>query len=255
MAGRTQFVDAVLLRAVDYGDADRIVTFLTADLGKVALMARGARRSRRRFGAALEPCCVVRAEIGEGRGELGRLAQATTVRAFPGILASLGKMTVTGAALELVREATLPREPDRRLFDATVALLEAVERAPGDGTGILVAFEVRVMALVGLAPGFDTCAGCGRRPAPGQSALFDPARGAIACRACGGGPIKLSGDARERLGAAVGWDFAAAAAPPWPPSVLAEARRAVDAFVASHLDRELRGMGQVGRARPEVRRS
>lgn len=246
---RTRFVDAVLLRSVDYGDADRIVTLLTPEHGKVSVLARAARKSQKRFGGALEACCVLRVEIGDGRGELGRLAQAQLVRAFPGILRDLSKLAVAGAALELVREATAPREPDARVFETVVAMLDAVDRAGGGAEQVLACFQVRLMAVLGLAPGLDACAECGRRAHEGQAALFDPQRGSVVCRACGGGSFKLGGRARARMMAALGPSWAAAAVEPWPADELGEARDALDAFLARHLDKHLEGaaiVAQVG---------
>src|SRR5690606_35881161 len=91
---RTEHTPAVVLRSIAYGEADRIVTLLTESRGKVALMARGARKSARRLAGALEPYAIVEAEIAMGSGDLGRLAQARVLRAFPGVLADLERMSV-----------------------------------------------------------------------------------------------------------------------------------------------------------------
>lgn len=233
MAGRTQFTDALLLRSVDYGEADRIVTLLTTELGKLPALARGARRSRKRFGGALEPYCVLRAEVAPGRGELGRLAQAQVSRAFPGILRDLGKMMLAGSACELLRRALPAREPDARVFEAAVGFLEALDGAEGAPEELLLAFQVRLMALAGFAPGLDVCAGCGRRADEGQAAMFDPDRGAVVCRACGGAPMHLSGATRSRLGSALGRGWARQGA--WDAREKAQAREALDAFISRHL--------------------
>ena len=80
---------AVLLRSVDYGEADRIVTLLTERRGRVSVLARSARKSTKRFLGALEPFGVIEAEIALGTAEVGRLSSARLVRGFPKILASL----------------------------------------------------------------------------------------------------------------------------------------------------------------------
>lgn len=233
VTGRTQFTDALLLRAIDYRDADRIVTLLTADYGKVSLLARGARRSRKRFGGALEPYCVIRAEVGFGRGELGRLAQASVQRTFLGILRELGKMQLAGAALELVRKSTPMREPDQRLFRTTVQVLATID-AELAREDLLLAFQTRVLALAGLAPQLDVCGQCGRRAPEGQAARFDPTLGAIMCRACGGGPLHLSGPTRARLRSAVGTAWAEQ--PHWTEREREQARRMLDAVRDQHLE-------------------
>ena len=247
MAGRTQFCDAILLRAVDYGDADRIVTLLTAELGKIAVMARGARRSRRRFGGALEPYCVVRAEVGLGRGEVGRLAQAQVARAFPRILTDLQRMTLAGAMLELIREATPAREPDRRIFDTAVEGLETLDRGVPATEELWLAFAMRVLSVAGLSPELGACGSCGRRPGEGQAARFDPDLGALRCRACGGAPLSISGRARAVLAAAGTRRWVPEGR--WAAEERAQARRLLAAFVERHLGRALAGpamIAQVG---------
>jgi DNA repair protein RecO (recombination protein O) len=239
--GPTSFTDAILLRSVDYAEADRIVTLLTADLGKVSLLARGARRSQRRFGAALQAYTVLRAEVGQGRGELGRLAQAQVVRAYRGIMGNLRKMMAAGAGLTLVREALPPREPDARMFRTCVAFLDGLEQA-GEAAevseAVLLAFQVRLMALAGFAPELDACAGCGKHAADGQAALFDPDRGAVVCRACGGGSVLLSGSTRAHLRVCAGSAWAEPR--PWTAQERTEAGTALERLVARHLGKVLK---------------
>ena len=244
MAAPGRFSDAVLLRSVDYRDADRIVTLLTRELGKVAVMARGARRSTKRFGGALEPYALLRAEVSLGRGEVGRLGQAQIVRHYPRILSDLTRMTHAGAALELVREIAPAREPDERLFDTVVQVLETLDGAPEAREEILIAFQIRVAAVAGFSPGLDVCARCGRRAPEGKAARFDPVVGSIVCRACGGGPLHLSGETRARMRAHVGGAWHGGPFD-WPPRVLAEARTAIGDHLTAHVGRALHGAGVV----------
>lgn len=243
-----RFTDAILLRAVDYRDADRIVTLLTRELGKVAVMARGARRSRRRFGGALEAYALLRAEVALGRGEVGRLAQAQVQRAYPRTIADLRRIALAGAGLELVREIAPAREPDERLFDATVRFLEVLDAAAEAREEILLAFEVRVMSIAGFTPGVDVCARCGKRAPEGKAAEFDPGVGGIVCRACGGGTVHLSGGARERIRAAAGGGWAEASLA-WSAREVGEVRRAIGEHVHAHVGRRLAGadlVAQIG---------
>ncbi|HJL16200.1 MAG TPA: DNA repair protein RecO [Sandaracinaceae bacterium LLY-WYZ-13_1] len=237
---RTERSAAVVLRSVAYGEADRIVTLLTEAFGKLAVMARGARKSRRRFGAALEPYALIEVEVGLGRGELGRLAQARVVRAFPGILADLSKMSVAAAGLELVREATPEREtPDPRLLPTVVRFFELVEASADEA--VRLAFTLRLLALLGLRPNLERCGRCGRVAPEGKAALFDPALGTLVCRACGGGPVKLSGALRARMRQAGTRRWDAQAQEAWPEEDRPTAGRALDAFLERHLGRRLAG--------------
>lgn len=236
---RTERSATVVLRSVAYGDADRVVTLLTDAFGKVAVMARGARRSQKRFGGALEPYALIEAELALGRGSgLGRLAEARVVRVFPGVLADLSKMTVAAAGLELVREAIGERDaPDPRLLPSVVRFFELVEASAGDE--VRLAFTARLLALLGSSPNLEGCGRCGKPAPPGKAALFDPALGALVCRACGGGRIKLSGALRARLAGAATRRWDAIATEPWEE--LAAAQRAVEGFLDHHLGRRLAG--------------
>jgi DNA repair protein RecO (recombination protein O) len=230
---RTEFTPAVLLRSVAFGDADRIVTLLTEAHGKVALIARSAKKSTRRFGGALEPCALIEAEIALGKGEVGRLAQARVVRAFPGILSELGRIDAATAGIELVRETIGEREPDSRLIPALVRLFEVVEHTI-DPEPITIAFTFRVLALTGHAPNVTACGRCGRAVPEGKAALFDARVTSVVCRACGGGTIKLGGALRARIANAgtKRWDTELS---PWPD----QAREVVDEVLRLHVPRAL----------------
>lgn len=211
-----------MLRSVAFRDADRIVTLLTESRGKVAVLARNARKSVRRFGAALEPCALIEAEIAMGTGDVGHIAHARIVRAFPGLLGDLGRITSASAGIELVRDAIGEREPDARLIPALVRFFEIVEHA-GDATPHLIAFSLRVLALTGHAPNVSACGRCGRPVPERKAALFDARVSSVVCRSCGGGTIKLSGALRSRMMRAgtKAWDEETA---PWPE----EAREVID---------------------------
>lgn len=233
---------AVLLRSVDFGEADRIVTLLTEQHGRVAVMARGARRSQKRFGGALEPFAILEASVALGTGEVGRLAEARVIRAFPRLLGSLEAMREAGRALELVRGVAPQREPEPRLLDAVESLLAELD-ADAHSPGAYARMGLRTLAIVGLAPRLSSCVSCGRSPEVGQASLFDPGRGGIVCRACGGGPIRLSGRARawmmegmlEGQGEVAPMEDDGSAPAAIGRADLSDVESALDAFVKRHV--------------------
>jgi len=224
--------EAVLLRSVDYRDADRILTFFTRERGRLSAIARGARRSRRRFGGALEPFSVVRLSFSRGRGDLSTLKEATVVRAFPGVLRSLAGMREGGAALDLVRRVTREEDSEPRLFDAVIELFEALGDRDREPEEVRLAFGIRALSLVGMAPELEVCAISGARCPPGQSAFFDPARGAIVRQALGGRGILLAGGTRAALAEARGgaWTEVRFEGPE-----RTQARALLEAFVGAHV--------------------
>ena len=197
MPSRSLQSRALLLRSVDYRDSDRIVTLLTEDYGKISALARGARRSQRRFGGALQPYVVMHAHFRSGRGELAHLERVTVDRSFHAILRSLDAIAAAGAALAVIRERIPEHEPEPAVFDSTVQFLNALnDGAPPEEA--LLSLQIRVLAMLGFAPTLDQCVGCGKVPATGKAASFDASRGGIVCRACGGGRLVLSANALRR---------------------------------------------------------
>lgn len=203
-------------------------------------MARGARRSRRRFQGALEPFVLLEVAIVPGAGTmLGTLTGAHARRAFPRILADLRRMGAAGAMLELVRETVPDREADPLAYLTTAAALEAFDAEAVDPLGLLACFHARLMVLGGFSPRLDVCGVCGKRPGRTQSSLFDPREGRLVCRACGGATHRLGAEARERLLRALSPRWVEAAVPPWARGSAGPAYRAMHAFAEHRLGRAL----------------
>jgi DNA repair protein RecO (recombination protein O) len=233
--------DALLLRAVDYRDSDRILTLFTAERGKLSAIARGAKSSRRRFPGALEPYTLIRVELETAKGELFALKRAEIVRVFPAVLSDLARMEVAASALMLLREAHAVHVPDAQAFVSALQFLTLLDHEPDPTRAALLAYAMRVLALAGLAPRLATC-GRSEEPVPaGKAAYFDPVLGALIGKRFGGGPFLLSWTVRERLLLAQGEHWLDAARMPWQDEVLAGARCALAAFIASHLSLDLAG--------------
>lgn len=240
---------AFVLRSIAYGEADRILTLFTLSDGRVSVLARGARKSSKRFGGALEPFCRVEVAYTPGRGDLFRLQEARVERPFPGLLTSLSAMSRAGAGLELVRAVTPERAPEPPLFVAIERFLAALAAPGPTDSARLPAFQLEVLTLAGLAPGVDSCARCGREAPAGKAALFEPTLGGVVCRACGGGPFKLTGSMRRAIReAGHGGGLATLSS-----RELAALERVLDAFLTRQLARPLAGERMV-RAAEEVER-
>ena len=238
---RTETVDAILLRAVPYGDSDKIVTLLTSEHGKCAVIARGARRSKRRFAGALEPYQLLRAEVGFGRGDVGRLAAAQVVRAYIGVLSDLRRMTLAAAGIELLRAVLPDRDrPDPALFPTALRFFELSEESAR--AELRIAFTARVLAICGLAPNLDECGVCGLIAPPNKPAYFDIARGAIVCRSCGGARDLLSGSSRAALRRAAGpeWESVAQGSPDITHAIQ-DVQAVLDRFLEHQLGKKLHG--------------
>lgn len=226
-----------MLRSVDYGEADRVVTLLTRAHGKLPLLARGARRSKRRFGGALEPFALLRVDFVPSSSGLGRLDSASVARAFPALLGDLSRMTVGGALVSLARELLPDGAPDSDIFDDMLHLMAALDERSLPERTLSLTFQAALMGRAGFSPRLSTCGRCGKPAEPGRAADFDPVRGQIICQACGGAAQRLSGPAREALQRAADGDFLGAAAEPLRPEELEAALRALRAFIDARLER------------------
>jgi DNA repair protein RecO (recombination protein O) len=248
---------AIVLRTVDTGEADRVVTLLSRERGKVAAFARGARASRRRFGGALEPFTLVAAEVRERPGaELLGLDSVAPLDAFGGIRGDLARIACAAYAAELARDLVRDHEPHEDLFELLAAYLAALAAAPASPAG-LRAFELGALRAAGLLPRLDACAGCGRPhpptpPSPGREGgaatrtpmlRLDPAHGGVLCAGCA--PLaspaapSLSAACAAALARLAGGGLAAAAAERLSAQAGREARDALGAFIEHHLGHRL----------------
>src|SRR5512145_3561232 len=123
-------VEGIVLRVVDFGESDRIVTLLTRERGKVGAFARGARASRRRFSGLLEPFTLLSAELTDRRGDLLGLESASALRAHGGIRTELARIAVAGYAAELAGELVRDAEPHPELFELLATFLGELDGAP-----------------------------------------------------------------------------------------------------------------------------
>jgi DNA repair protein RecO (recombination protein O) len=245
---RTVVDRAFLLRAVDFGDADRIVTFLAEETGKVSALARGARKSKRRFAGSLEPFSLLEIELKHGRGELDTLVRSKLAGSYPSILASLEKMTACGQALAIVRHLAPAREGDARLFRTVIEWFEMVEGAPAETLReFYLAFAIRVLALGGFAPEVDRCARSGETASAERVVLFDPRVGSVVSSKEGGGPIRLSPAARDfvRRARAKAWTSAGRLA----QGDLDSARKLVEGLFEHQVGAALGGLDAIDDAR------
>jgi DNA repair protein RecO (recombination protein O) len=225
--------DAIVLRSVDYGEADRVITLLTAAHGRVSALARAARKSKRRFAGSLEGFAWIEVELQFGRGSLGHLQSARVTRTFPKLLTDLARLNAAGAVLRLGRDLIPDELADPDVFEAMREMLVELDRGEVPAEPYQLAFEARLLGLCGFAPLLAACGACGKIPPEGRVAAFDPARGCIVCSACGGAPERIHAPVRERLMRAIDGDVSGAASEPWQAGELREGQRLLDAF-ASH---------------------
>lgn len=174
--------EAVVIRQHKLGEADRIITFLTAEHGLVRAVAKGIRRTRSKFGARLEPFAHVDVTFYPGRN-LDIVTQVHTLNAFSEAMAQdYSRYTTACAVLETAeRLAGEERAPALQLHRLTVGALTALAQDRRDRQLILDAFLLRAMSSAGWAPALNICARCAN---PGPHKAFHAAAGGAVCVYC-----------------------------------------------------------------------
>jgi len=175
--------EAIILRTRPVGDSDLIVSFLAEGEGKIEGAAKAARKSRRRFGGALEPMTRGRVTWTETEGkERVRLESFDVVVSFARRQAALEWFYLFAYLAEVADTFAREREPDARFYRLLRAVTDASEA--GSSVGLLRRwFEVWTLRLQGLLPGLESCSRCGSEAPPGGLAIATAA-GETFCDAC-----------------------------------------------------------------------
>lgn len=227
---------------MDFGESDRVVTLFGRSTGKVSAMARGARRSRRRFGAALAPYVLGEASLRDGRGELMFLERFDAVRDFPSLAQDVAKLAHASYMTELVRELSPDHAAEARTFDLYAEALELLDGAPA-AVELLRTFEMHLLEIVGIRPQLELCVRCGQG---GPFAGFDPSAGVL-CAGCGPAAIAFDESTRVEMRRRATIPLAQSGDPKLPKEMNAQARAAIVAFVEWHLGRPLRSVEVIAR--------
>jgi DNA repair protein RecO (recombination protein O) len=151
--------EGIVLRTHKLGEADRIVSVLTRQHGKVRAVAKGVRKTKSRFGARLEPPTHLALQFYEGRGELQIIDQAETIDHFRAIRDDLDRLTRAVSMLEAADQLGLEGEPNPALYQMLLGALRAL--AGHSGPLVLPAFFLKVLALEGFRPIVEECVECG----------------------------------------------------------------------------------------------
>ena len=249
--------DALVLRTYRYGEADRIVVFLTEDRGKKRGVAKNASASRRRFGAALEPLSRGRATYVERENrELVRLDRVepqqssldSTAGRTPGEAArALGHASYFA---ELIDEWAPDGQSNERLFRLGAAVAVALGRS-GSIDALARYFEYWLMRLEGVYPAIDRCPRCGRLVL-GEGIALVVAERTYVCRTCAPGGVHLSGAAVGFLRASGSWTPSEAAAAGTSQGALQDLEQAHERLIALHLEKEVRSLRVLKELRPEL---
>jgi DNA repair protein RecO (recombination protein O) len=175
---------AILLRSIPYGEADRVVTLLGRTTGRLSAMARGARRSVRRFGGGLGLGARGEATLREPpHAELLSLQSFEVIDGRTGLGSDLGRTAHAGYAAELCDRLCPIRQPEPEVYDWLDLFLSLLE-ARGASAERTRTFELGLFGRLGLAPSLGACVACGLADLGEQVVRFDAERGGVVCGSC-----------------------------------------------------------------------
>ncbi len=228
--------EAIVLRSIRYGEADRVLHLYTVDRGRVGAVAKGVRRVKSRLGGRLEPLSRVKLVLHQGRGELCTISQADTVRAHAALRehrASLERGAQACEAVLRLLDSTDPNPPAYNLLCNELALLD--DQPEQACRAQALAFRLKLLLAAGFAPELAGCAACGETDHLGG---FSPSAGGVVCAGCEAGSFPLGAEAHSFLVQAITRPLAEV--PDAPERALSQADRAIAETMEYHAHVRLR---------------
>lgn len=235
MAGSFK-TEAVVLRSIRYGEADRILHLYSVDRGRIGAIAKGVRRTKSRMGGRLEPMSRVRLVLRQGRGDLCTVSGVDTVGAYPGLRERRASLERASQACESVLRLLDSGEPNPAAYHLLCNQLALLDGDPGMATRAQsLAFRIKLLLASGFAPELASCASCGEVE---HLAGFSPSAGGVVCSSCEAGSFPLGAEAHGFLVAALGHPLAEA--PEASDVALGQADRAIGETLEHHAHVRLR---------------
>jgi DNA repair protein RecO (recombination protein O) len=178
--------EAIVLHAFDYLESSRVLRLATRDAGVRSAIAKGARRSERRFGGGLDLFSRGVAQLYTKPGrDLDTLAGFDDLRPSIALAANLGRFTGASAIAELTLRFSREASVDTGLYDAVADALDAIgSAAPDETRAAVLAGAWRIVAELGFAPSLDECADCHAALPSDDVVMFSHPAGGALCARC-----------------------------------------------------------------------
>ena len=193
--------EAIILQIKPVGESDLVVDFLCPDLGRLKGIAKGAKKSKKRFIHCLEPLSRSRLELFEKPSNVWiRIDSGELIEPFNGIRGNFRKWGLAAFACELIQGLVPLRDPNPQTYTLLRHTLEILDREKGDPE-IGPLFQLKLLQLAGYGLSFEACQACGKKGPELQKAVFLPVPGRLQCRECANGQngIPLSLGALQSL--------------------------------------------------------
>jgi DNA repair protein RecO (recombination protein O) len=192
---RTYATEAVVLRSLRLGEADRIVHLYTQERGRIGAVAKGIRKTKSRFGGRLEPLSHVALQLHQGSGELQTVTGVDLVRSHSAVREQPYRLGVGLIGAEAMLRLFTEQERNERAFVALTRFLDVLDETDARATRaaldpLALSFQLKLLWVSGYLPHLTSCAECGADDA--ALVGYSPQAGGAVCRACGNGSLPLS---------------------------------------------------------------
>jgi DNA repair protein RecO (recombination protein O) len=195
MAARAYSTEAVVLRSIRFGEADRVLHLYTHAHGRIGAVAKGVRKTKSRFGGRLEPLSHVELVLHRGRGELETVTAAQLVRSHRSAREDYYRFSVGMIGAEAMLRLFSEQEANERAFVAVTRFLDLLDDLPPAADRpaldpLALAFQLKLLWLSGYLPHVTGCAECGADDEPLVG--YSPRAGGAVCGSCAGGMEALA---------------------------------------------------------------
>lgn len=177
----------IMLRRIEHGDYDFIITFLTTDLGKISVIAKNAKKSVRRFGGILELFSQLDLVCQQGKGKLPVLKEASLRHAHYDIRRDIGKTAYASYFAEIINAWMEEGRHQDGLYDLLEHALGMLDHGSVSQEELSILFQMRFLILSGLTPNLNQCCNCKTAldDLRDISTIADLKRGGVVCELCG----------------------------------------------------------------------
>ena len=185
LSKQTYKTPAIILSTIDYGESDKIVSFYSADFGKIKGIAKGAKNSRKRFANVLEPFTQVSLIFSQRRtGMLAFIESCIAINHYGKIRSNLQATLIASYFVELTDHFTMEGKASVKLFTLLSQFLSLLGCENVNSEKLARFFEIRLLKIMGYEPSLDKCIQCNRAIEEGTSLQFDHKGGGVRCSLC-----------------------------------------------------------------------
>lgn len=240
---------AILLKRTDFGDYDLIISFLSLKRGRISVIAKNAKKSRKRFSGLIEPFAKLDIVCWTSRNNGMPVLQEASMRSpCSGIRGALIETAYASYWAELIHGWVEAFKPQPDIYELLDYSLDALDRHAASPHFMSILFQMRFLGLAGFAPHLASCVACAMplNAIPSNPVVFDLAKGGIVCDGCIAGKNRFHMPISKGTAKLLSWSLVygmdAAMRLRFSGRSLAEAQRIMEAFVPYHLGRPPRSL-------------